>query len=195
MAITLDQLEQRIIEAFGNDFRYQKVPEENFIATGSGTKSYKDKDGENFLRIIIRLSENGEYIDFFSPAAFNIANKNKLVFLEACCMVQWMTKLIQFEYDHKDGEIRPIIEFPLVDNTVTAKQIHRALSGLVSLMDTYYNFLVKAGDGKIDLNIIKQSQDAENMEALRRMAAQMGIDVSQLADSGGTGSGSDVDMI
>ena len=195
MAMTLDQLEERLKEAFGNDFKCQKYPEKNFIVVGAGTNFYKDKDGENFLRIVIELSENGEYINFFSPGAFNIAGKNKQVFLEACCMAQWMTKLIQFEYDHQDGEIRPVIEFPLEDNTVTAKQISRALRGMASLMDTYYNFLIKAGEGVIDLNIIKQSADAEKMETLRRMAAQMGIDISQLAGSGGTGSGSDVDAI
>lgn len=55
--------------------------------------------------------------------------------------VQWQTKLIQFEYDRNDGEIRPIVEFPIEDSTLTARQLMRCILGLVEIIDNYYPVL------------------------------------------------------
>jgi hypothetical protein len=61
--------------------------------------------------------------------------------------IQWETKLIQFEYDDTDGEIRPIVEWPVEDGTVTSMQLARAILGLVMIVDRYYPVLEQAAHG------------------------------------------------
>ena len=53
-------------------------------------------------------------------------------------MIQWRTKMIQFEFDARDGEVRPVVEFPLEDAELTMLQLHRALIGLLQLVDRYH---------------------------------------------------------
>jgi hypothetical protein len=49
--------------------------------------------------------------------------------------ISWETKMLQWEYDPNDGEIRAIIEFPLEDSSLTEKQFNRCLSGLIQIID------------------------------------------------------------
>ena len=44
-------------------------------------------------------------------------------------------KLLRFEYDPVDGEVRASIELPIEDGTITFKQFQRCLLGLVQLID------------------------------------------------------------
>jgi hypothetical protein len=50
--------------------------------------------------------------------------------------ISWETKMLQWEYDPSDGEIRAIIEFPLEDSILTERQFNRCLSGLIQIVDT-----------------------------------------------------------
>ena len=45
--------------------------------------------------------------------------------------------MIQFEYDPSDGEIRAMVEFPIEDGKVTAKQLRRILGGFPYIVDEY----------------------------------------------------------
>jgi hypothetical protein len=49
--------------------------------------------------------------------------------------ISWETKMLQWEYDPSDGEIRAIIEFPLEDSMLTERQFNRCLSGLIQIVD------------------------------------------------------------
>jgi len=101
--------------------------------------------------MVAELMENGEYFQLIAPMAFKVKGKNTGVFLKACAIVQMHTKLIQFEYDEDDGEVRPVIEFPLEDNTLSYKQFMRCVTGMVQLLDQYYPVLQKAAvEGVID---------------------------------------------
>ncbi len=120
------------------------------------TDAYKDTDGDKLLFIFIKLEENGEYIKIYCPMAWAIkGNKHAAAFREACMEIQFLTKLLQFEYDPRDGEIRPMIEWPIEDGTVTSPQLARAISGMKSLIDKYAPVLDKAlATGKIDLPVL-----------------------------------------
>lgn len=115
------------------------------------TDHYVDPDtGMNALLIILKLRENGEYLEIFVPNAWKIKGKNVDDFLKACMMIQWKTKMIQFEYHESDGEVRPIIEWPIEDGTVTTKQLHRAISGMQQLVDGFAPVLDNAlATGKV----------------------------------------------
>ncbi|CAN5534211.1 hypothetical protein BH23BAC4_BH23BAC4_15470 [soil metagenome] len=108
------------------------------------TAKYRNPEGEDRLMVVIRLEEEGEYFKLFAPDAFKVGQDNVDAFLRACAIVQWHTKLIQFEFDDNDGEIRPIVEFPLEDAPLTLRQLQRCIHGLVALLEEYYPVLDQA---------------------------------------------------
>jgi hypothetical protein len=137
-----------MLEARG--LRYQQRDDET-ILTGFATKNYRDSDGDLHLSVVVRISEGGEYFSLFAPLAYRVPEERAGTFLTACAMIQWRTKLIQFEYDAEDGEVRPVVEFPLEDAHLTERQVMRCLSGLVQLVDEYHPTLQTVlEDGVID---------------------------------------------
>ena len=153
MAVTLEQIKGMLDELGLRYIADEEKIGKNEIALYMKTEHYRDKDGDNALLIIIKLLEDGEYIEIFAPSAFKIKGKNVDAFLKAAAMIQWKTKLIQFEYDDTDGEVRPVVEFPIEDGTITTKQLGRCVHGLAELVDRYYPVLDKAlKEGVIDFD-------------------------------------------
>ncbi len=141
MATTLAEVSHFLDQ---RDLRYS-VSDDHTIVTGfGGLASYRDDEGDANLRVVIQIQEDGRYLQVFAPEAYRVASENAGPFLQACAMVQWRTKLIQFEYDAQDGEVRPVVEFPLMDALLTSNQLMRAVHGLVELIDTYHPVLERA---------------------------------------------------
>ncbi len=113
---------------------------------GFETDRYLNPEGESRLIIAIRLDEGGEYVSFYAPAVFQPGHEYLDVFLRACMIAQWESKMIQFEYDRQTGEVAAIIEFPVEDNTLTERQVRRCVFGLVNLLDEFYVPLQRAAD-------------------------------------------------
>lgn len=113
------------------------------IVTLFGTESYVNVRGDKALLIVISLMENGEYIAFRAPLAYRAVGDHVDAFLRVCAMIQWRTKLIQFEYDDRDGEVRPVIEFPLEEGKLVKGQVLRCLRGLCTLVDEYHDTLTR----------------------------------------------------
>lgn len=125
-------------------------------------EQYRNGDGELALLLAITLEEDGQYVKIFAPSAFNVADSDHLdVFLRTCMMVQWKTKLVQFEYDPSDGEVRPIVEFPLEDAPLTQAQLMRSVSGLVGLLDHFAPTLQKA----IEEGVVEMPDETVEEEA------------------------------
>ena len=141
MSMTLEEIAE-ILDR--HDLKYEI--RDNQIITGMETENYRNMRGDNGLLIVIKLDEDGEYINIFAPMAFRVDGEHVDAFLRACMIIQWRTKLIQFEYDENDGEIRPIVEFPLEDGKMTDRQLLRSLSGLASLVDEFTPVLERAKD-------------------------------------------------
>lgn len=181
MAITVDQIGRYLTNL---KIPFQKA-NESTIVFGTRTKTYRDADGDNFLGLVIRLEENGEYFKLFAPKAFKALGPHVDVFLRACAMIQWLTKLVQFEYDDTDGEIRPIVEFPVEDGTITEKQLFRCIAGMCLILDKYYPVLKRAlEDGVIDFpeelvrpsfaSILRALAEALPPEDRRALAQELG---------------------
>ncbi len=148
MSVTIEELKV-MLDAFGLKYKAHNAKQ---IGMGFGTKQYRDKDGDENLVVILELSEDGEYFKAYAPNAFSAKGDHVDAFLRACMILQWRTKLVQFEFDPGDGEIRPIVEFPIEDGKVTEKQLKRCIMGLVGLLDEYYPALKRVLDtGIIDL--------------------------------------------
>jgi hypothetical protein len=171
MAISLDELEA-LLREIGIE-HYEKHPEGSDIVFGIATEHYRRPDGEHAILLVAELSENGEYFRLFAPMAYRAAGEHGDALLKTCMIIQWMTKLIQFEYDSTDGEIRPIIEFPLEDGKLTAQQLGRCVGGLLQLMEQYDDELRAA----LDQGVVVDPSDAmldQLHDLLTRMKRQRG---------------------
>jgi hypothetical protein len=128
MGVTLKQIAQYLERAGWN---YQLDEKENRILTGVYAENL-----ENFL-IVVQLEEDGEFFEMFAPRVMSGIkdHPHKAAILQTMLSISWETKMLQWEYDPDDGEIRAIIEFPLEDSTLTEKQFNRCLYGLVQLVD------------------------------------------------------------
>lgn len=91
---------------------------------------------ENFV-IVVQLDEEGKFFKLFAPQVLSdIQNHpHKDAILQTMLCISWETKMLQWEYDPSDGEIRAIIEFPLEDSLLTERQFSRCLAGLVQIVD------------------------------------------------------------
>ncbi len=129
MAISLTQIANYLDH---HNLNYKLDAAYNQIITGV--------TGDNLDRfvIVIQLDEEGEFFKLFAPDILpgfqNHAYKE--VILQTLLGISWETKMLQWEYDASDGEIRAIIEFPLEDGTLTERQFYRCLTALVEIVDS-----------------------------------------------------------
>jgi len=85
--------------------------------------------------IQLDLSEDGELLRFTVPQLLNLADcPHRDVVLEALLSFSYRLKMLRFEYDPTDGEVRASIELPLEDVALTQRQFQRCLRGLVDLV-------------------------------------------------------------
>lgn len=152
-----------------------KIDEEKStcFVTCSGLDNYHNKEGEKRLLIAVNLHEEGKYLNIYAPFAFKVPKDKAAVFNTACGIIQWNTKLVQFEYDKRDGEVRPVIEFPLEDGVVTGKQLKRCIDGMASILDQYYLALKTV----IDTGEIKSLDNEEinngQLERIQRILGKL----------------------
>ncbi len=177
---------------------YHHNEEDDVIITGFGTKNYVDTDGDKHLGVVIKLEENGEFLQIFTPKCYSVPDEtNRAALMQTLLMVSWKTKMIQFEFDDNDGEIRAMIEFPLEDAILTQKQFMRAFQGLVQIVDKYHPVMDKAlTEGVIEFEGSKDPLE-ELQEAFGRfedLLQGLGIDVDEIrAEVEGSSDSRDVD--
>jgi hypothetical protein len=148
MAVKLEEVCRLLDEA---GIKYRARDESAVVMTWT-TKRYLNPEGKNSVFLVVQLVEDGAYLRVFMPQAFRAEGPHVDALFRACMMIQWHTKLVQFEYDDEDGEIRPLVEFPLEDAKVTRRQLERCVRSLVYLIDTFYPTLRKAHEeGVIEL--------------------------------------------
>ena len=151
MATTCAQIQSYFDDA---GLKYEVRDGGECILTGFATDQYTNPRGQKGLMVLIELREDGRYIRVSAPMAYRYKEgPHKLAVLQALLMVQWKTKLVQFEYDESDGEIRPVVEFPLEDAPLGREQFQRCVSGLVQIVDHYHPVIQGAIDsGKIEFH-------------------------------------------
>ncbi|HLP92003.1 MAG TPA: hypothetical protein VK184_25865 [Nostocaceae cyanobacterium] len=113
-------------------WHYRLDEEEDRIITGVEADNIED-----FL-IVVQLDEEGKFFRVFAPQILAGVKEHpyKETILQTMLAISWETKMLQWEYDPSDGEIRAIIEFPLEDSTLTERQFNRCLSGLIQIVDS-----------------------------------------------------------
>ncbi len=154
MAANLQQI-AHYLDNLGWDYRLDE--EEDRIVTGVESEYVED-----FL-IVVQLDEEGRFFRLFAPQVLAGVKDHpyKAAILQTMLAISWETKMLQWEYDPSDGEIRAIIEFPLEDSILTEKQFNRCLSGLVQLVDNVALPRLKA--------VMETGQDPGNVELGERI--------------------------
>ena len=149
MAMTIDQIAGMLEDL---DLTYQH--QDGYLFFTMETQTYRDpeKSGNKALTLMIELMEDGEFSTLVAPRAYFVRGRHQDAFLRACARVQWRTKLVQFEWDVRDGEVRPIIELPLEDASLTRRQLQRCIHALCSIVDRYHEVLHRAAsEGVVEL--------------------------------------------
>jgi hypothetical protein len=154
MGATLEQIATYLDKA---GWKYQIDEEECRILTGVFAENVED-----FL-IVVQLDEDGEFFELFAPRVLAGVKEHphKTAILQTMLSISWETKMLQWEYDPNDGEIRAIIEFPLEDSTLTERQFNRCLHGLVQLVDEIAMPRLKA--------VMETGQDPGDLEEGERL--------------------------
>lgn len=130
MVTTLDQI-GNFLSKRGLHFKHEEA-QSRILARVEG-------DNVESLLIVIQLEEEGRFFKVFAPEVLKGVQNHpyKEAILQTMLSISWETKMLQWEYDPSDGEIRAIIEFPLEDAILTERQFFRCLSGLVEMVDGF----------------------------------------------------------
>ena len=133
LATSIDEI-KGFLDEF--DLKYNVHDEEPVIVIAfrlePGDTAYRDKDGDPCLQMVIRVLEDGEFLALFAPQAWNMCDcDHKAAVFEVLSSIQMRYKMIRFDYDPEDGEIRPNIELPLEDAELTSRLFHRLVHAVM----------------------------------------------------------------
>ena len=138
MATTLNELIE-LLDKLGWKHKpkpSEKKENEGTVYTGFPTETYLDKDGDKFINVVFSVQEGGELIKIITPHLYEcIHSVHRKAFFETAIRKTYEKKLCFYDYDHRDGEIRMVLDIPLEDAKLTEKQIKRVVSGMVRLVD------------------------------------------------------------
>lgn len=134
MAINLEQLEAYLVEG-GLKYR---LCDEGYLLTGFATRHYTGPGGRPGVAIAIRIGEDGEHAEFTAPNLYSTrACDHPAALFEALLAITMRTKLIRFEYDPGDGEVRCSIEYAVEDGSLSKRQFERLLHCLPESIDRW----------------------------------------------------------
>jgi len=124
------------------DLKYRVLEDDDAIAIGFGVDedetSYRDKDGDPHVQLVIRLVEEGEFLALFAPMAWCLDGCPHIpAVMTAFIGIQSQFKMIRFDFDPSDGEVRPNIELPLEDAELTSRQLHRGIAGMLQVLQRF----------------------------------------------------------
>ncbi len=145
MATNIDEV-KKFLDEEGKKFR--ESGERNYVRTGFITENYTDVDGEKLCHLVVAVEEDGEFLKIVAPKAYQFpkdaSSYNKMALFQTLLQISWQTKMVQFEYDPDDGEVRAIIEFPIEDSTLTCKQLMRCIYGITGVLEKYHEQITDA---------------------------------------------------
>ena len=150
MPATLDQ-----IEGFFTARRLKYRRDKDQIVTGFETHRFRDQQGRTGVAVVVRLDEDGRYLELVAPGLYESRGcAHPAALFQVLLDITMRTKMIRFEHDPADGEIRCTIECPVEDGELTERQFHRMLDGLAESVDRWHPVISKAMDtGDVDLAV------------------------------------------
>jgi hypothetical protein len=115
------------------------------IVTGFEAKRFRDEQDRAGIAIVIRLDEDGRYLELLAPGIYNSRGcRHPAALFQVLLDIAMRTKMIRFEHDPADGEIRCTIECPLEDGSLTERQFLRMLECLAESIDRWHPVIRRA---------------------------------------------------
>jgi hypothetical protein len=160
------------VTSFLDEYELTYDVKEEYDAIGIGfsldesSTTYRDRDGDAHLQLVIRVVEDGEFVVVLAPQAWNIdACPHKAAVFETLVALQARFKLLRFDYDPDDGEIRPNVELPVEDSTLSSKQFHRLMHAViigVQRLDRVVRHAMETGTVCLDLMNEEEDSSRDN---------------------------------
>ena len=117
-------------------FRYEITSDGNILTGFGEMEFYVDVEKRSRLGVLILIEENGSYVRLVCPRLYRYEGRRfRADLFQSCLMINYWAKLIQFEFDDRDGELRASVELLLEDNELTLAQLSRSLTALAYLID------------------------------------------------------------
>ena len=161
MATSIEQIRTFLDEY---DLEYRVDPAHDAILIGfrldPEATTFRDGDGDPYIRVVIRVLEDGEFLGVFCPQAWNIDGcQHAAAVFEALAAMQAQHKTIRFDYDPTDGEIRPNVELPVEDAELTSRQFHRLVHSLLHAVQRFDMVLRRAAaTGEVTFAAARQDE-------------------------------------
>ncbi|MFM7208033.1 MAG: hypothetical protein ACKO4T_15335 [Planctomycetaceae bacterium] len=180
MPTSLAQIQEFLDEY---DLNYRVDEERDAILIGFGLDpqktSFRDPGGEPGIQFVIRIQEDGEFVSIFTPRAWNVAScPHKAAVFEAIASIQSRYKMLRFDYDPSDGEIRPNVELPLEDADLTSQQFHRMMHAMLHGVPRFDAVIRQAMDaGRVSFECLTDDEpegDAPGLARLYEFAEEAG---------------------
>jgi hypothetical protein len=200
MATSIEEIKEFLDEF---DLKYQVHDKEPAIAIAFRCEPdetiYRDRDGDPCLQMVITVLEGGEFVAVFAPQAWNLRDcEHKAAVFEAMSSIQMQYKMLRFDYDPDDGEIRPNVELPLEDAELTSRLFHRLVHALMHGVKRFAPVIQHAmRTGEVSMMLVDDEKPSDeptpDISEMLKIAEQAGgIDALE-ALLGGPGSDDDED--
>ena len=150
MPVNLEQLEGFFVEA-GLKYRLEEA---GHLLTGFATASYEHADGRAGVAVAVSVSEDGELVEFIAPGLYDARQcRDPGKLFQALLDISLRTKLVRFEHDPDDGEIRCTVSYPVEDGSLTRRQFRRMLEVIPRTIDRWHPVIRLAIEqGVVDLS-------------------------------------------
>ena len=159
--------------------------DEDYLRASFATVRYRDRSGARAIFVALRLEEDGEYFKLMAPNLYRYPpdGPNAGWVYRTLLGICWRSKLIKYEYDERDGEIRAIVEFPIEDAELGPRQFMRCLNGLVQIIDEYHPAVAAAMAGG-PASLDDAEETADNVRRAERILRAAGVDRAKLSLAG-----------
>ena len=149
MPVNLEQLEALFVES---GFKY-RLEDAGHLLTGFTTTRYAHDDGRRGVVVAVSVSEDGEFVEFTAPGLYDASRcRDPGKLFQTLLDVTMRTKLVRFEHDASDGEIRATVTFPVEDGRLTGRQFHRMVEAIPKAVDRWHPVIRQAIEaGVVDL--------------------------------------------
>jgi hypothetical protein len=108
------------------------------------TKRYINPEGEKSLMLLITVGEDGRYIELAACNMYSAAEAKSIGRLSELLLdINFRSKLLRFELDRSDGEIRATAEAVPQDGSVTFQSFMRMLTMFPSAADRLHPSITK----------------------------------------------------
>ena len=145
MSATIDQIGKLLTD---ENLKWTQVRDDT-LRLGFTTSNFTNRDGEHSLAIFLQVHDGGKYLTAQAPNAFRLSGDHVHATMELLLRLQWVWRLVRFEYDHTDGEIRPSVELPLGGMVLDAGSLAVFIRTLVSVIESTvlaFNHTITTGE-------------------------------------------------